>query len=97
MTALAGAVLATVFAAAAGYGRTLVVGTILAGIGFMLQSVQLTLAAPLVTELRQGWVAALDVVRWIAFALLVVALVGFGASLLPFFAVTIPAGSSCSA
>lgn len=91
-TALAGAVLATAFAAVAGYGLTLVIGTILAGIGFVLQSVQLTLAAPLVTKLRQGWVAALDVVRWLAFALLVAALVGLGASLLPFLAVTIPAG-----
>ena len=91
-TALAGAVLATAFAAVAGYGLTLVVGTILAGIGFVLQSLQLTLAAPLVTKLRQGWIATLDVVRWIAFALLVAALVGLGASLLPFFAVTIPAG-----
>jgi O-antigen/teichoic acid export membrane protein len=91
-TALAGAVLATAFAAVAGYGATLVIGTILAGIGFVLQSVQLTLAAPLVTRLRQGWIAALDVVRWIAFALLVAALVGLGASLLPFLAVTIPAG-----
>jgi O-antigen/teichoic acid export membrane protein len=43
-------------------------------------------------ELRLGWVAALDVLRWIAFALLVVALVGLSASLLPFFAATIPAG-----
>jgi O-antigen/teichoic acid export membrane protein len=91
-TALAGAVLATAFAAVAGYGLTLVIGTVLAGIGFVLQSVQLTLAAPLVTKLRQGWVAALDVARWFAFALLVAALVGLGASLLPFLAVTIPAG-----
>ena len=91
-TALAGAVLATLFAAVAGYGLTLVIGTILAGVGFVLQSVQLTLAAPLVKNLRQGWVAALDVVRWTAFALLVAALVAVEASLLPFLAVTIPCG-----
>ena len=80
------------FAAAAGYGPTLLFGTVLAGIGFVLQSVQLTLAAPLVTGLRQGWVAALDVARWLAFALLIAALVGLGASILPFLAATIPAG-----
>jgi O-antigen/teichoic acid export membrane protein len=92
VTAVAGAVVATAFAAVAGYGVTLVIGTVLAGIGFVLQSVQLTLAAPLYTKLRQGWVAALEVLRWIAFALFVAALVGLGASLLPFLAVTIPAG-----
>jgi O-antigen/teichoic acid export membrane protein len=91
-TALAGAALATVFAAVAGYGRTLVLGTILAGIGFVLQSIQLTLAAPLVKNLRQSWIAALDVLRWTTFALLVAALVKLDASLLPFLAVTIPAG-----
>jgi O-antigen/teichoic acid export membrane protein len=92
VTAFVGAVLATLFAAAVGYGLTLVVGTALAGTGFMFQSIQLTLAAPLMKELRLGWVAALDVVRWVGFALLVVALVALGASLLPFFAVTIPVG-----
>jgi O-antigen/teichoic acid export membrane protein len=92
VTAFAGAALATLFAAATGYGLTLVIGTVLAGIGFVLQSVQLTLSAPLMKELRLGWLAALDVLRWLGFALLVVALVGLGASLLPFFAVTIPAG-----
>jgi O-antigen/teichoic acid export membrane protein len=92
VTVFAGVVLATLFAAAAGYGLTLVIGTVLAGIGFVLQSVQLTLSAPLMKELRLGWVAALDVLRWIGFALFVVALVGLSASLLPFFAATIPAG-----
>jgi O-antigen/teichoic acid export membrane protein len=92
VTAFGGVVLATLFAAAAGYGRTLVIGTVLAGIGFILQSVQLTLSAPLMKELRLAWVAALDVLRWVGFALFVVALVGLGASLLPFFAATIPAG-----
>jgi O-antigen/teichoic acid export membrane protein len=91
-TALAGAALATLFAAVAGYGAKLVLGTILAGMGFVLQSVQLTLTAPLVKNLRQGWVAALDVLRWTAFALLVAALVGLDASLLPFLGVTIPVG-----
>jgi O-antigen/teichoic acid export membrane protein len=92
VTALAGAGLATLFAAAVGYDHILVLGTVLAGIGFALQSIQLTLAAPLMKNMRLGWVAALDALRWIAFALLVIALVELGASLLPFFSVTIPVG-----
>jgi O-antigen/teichoic acid export membrane protein len=92
VTAFAGVALAILFAGAAGYGSTLVVGTALAGLGFALQSIQLTLSAPLVKELRLVWVAALDVLRWVSFALLIVGLVGLGASLLPFFAVTIPVG-----
>jgi hypothetical protein len=92
VTALAGAGLATLFAAAVGYDPILVLGTVLAGIGFALQSIQLTLAAPLMKNMRLGWVAALDALRWIAFALLVIALVELGASLLSFFSVTIPVG-----
>ena len=92
VTALAGAALATAFAAAVGYDHVLVLGTILAGVGFALQSIQLTLTAPLMKSLRLGWVAVLDALRWIAFALLVLVLVELGASLLPFFAVTIPVG-----
>jgi O-antigen/teichoic acid export membrane protein len=92
LTSLAGAILAVLFAAIAGYGATLVIGTMLAGLGFVLQSIQLTLAAPLTKDLRLGWITTLEVLRWIAFALLVGVLVALGASLLPFFAITIPIG-----
>ncbi len=80
------------FAAVAGYDHVLVIGTLIAGIGMVLQALTNILTAPLQGELRFGWVAAIDVARQAVSVALIVALVLAGAGLTPFFAVTIPAG-----
>jgi O-antigen/teichoic acid export membrane protein len=80
----------TAFAAGAGYGATLIVGVALAGLGLVLQTLQHTLALSLMSELRWGWVAAFDLLRQLATALLIVGLVVAGAQLLAFLAIPIP-------
>jgi O-antigen/teichoic acid export membrane protein len=80
------------FAAAVGYGTTLVEGVALGAVGLLLQSWQSTLAASLISDLRLGWVAAIDFLRAVVSAVLVVVLVLAGARLLPFLGVTIPVG-----
>jgi O-antigen/teichoic acid export membrane protein len=87
-----GGVAMVLFAAAAGYGTTLVEGVALGAIGVFLQSWQSTLAIPLMTDLRLGWVTLIDLLRAVLGGLLIVVLVLAGAGLLPFLAVTIPVG-----
>jgi O-antigen/teichoic acid export membrane protein len=87
---VAAIVLATAFAALAGYEQSLVAGTALASIGLVLWSIQLIVAAPLVANLRLGWVTAIDVFRQAATVVLVLAFVSAGLGLLAFFAVPIP-------
>jgi O-antigen/teichoic acid export membrane protein len=87
-----GVVVGVAFAAAAGYDHVLVIGTLVAGLGMVLQALTNILAAPLQGELRFGWVAAIDVARQVVSVALIVVLVLVGAGLTPFFAVTIPAG-----
>ncbi len=89
---LVGVLAATAFAAIAGYTHAMLVGTVLAGIGFVFQSVQSVLAVPLMGELRLGWVALLDLLKQVVTVVLIFALVIAGASLLPFLAIPIPAG-----
>lgn len=86
-----GVVLAIGFAVIAGYDRTLILGTVVAGAGLMVQSVQTLIAVPLTAELRLGWATAADLVRQVLVVSLTLALVIAGASLLPFFAVAVPA------
>jgi O-antigen/teichoic acid export membrane protein len=83
---------ATAFAAIAGYTSAMVIGTVLAGIGFVFQAVQSALAVPLMADLRLGWVALLDLLKQVVTVVLIFALVIAGASLLPFLAIPIPAG-----
>lgn len=80
------------FAFVAGYDHVLVLGTLIAGTGMVLQALTNLLTAPLQGELRFGWIAVIDIVRQVVSVALIVALVLLGASLTPFFAVTIPAG-----
>lgn len=88
----AGVACAVVFAAIAGYGHTLVLGTLIAGGGVFLVSVQGAMLLPLAIELRNGTITLNEVLRQAVlvagFALLVVA----GAGLLPFFAAPLVAG-----
>jgi O-antigen/teichoic acid export membrane protein len=90
----AGVVVATAFAAAAGYGGVLVAGVALAGFGLVLQNLQSTLALPLQAELRFGWVVAADLVRQLTLVASIVGLVLAGSELLPFLATPIPSAAA---
>lgn len=87
----AGVAVAVLFAMVAGYSDVLVIGTLLAGVGLIVQNVQTTLSIPLLVDLRLGWVTALDLVRQVVTVSAIVALVLTGATLLPFFAIPVPA------
>lgn len=89
---LVGVLLATGFAALAGYGSTLVLGTILAGVGLLFSVLQGTFAVPLASRLQLGWVTALDFLRQVLTVVAIIALVIAGATLVPFLGVTIPIG-----
>jgi O-antigen/teichoic acid export membrane protein len=90
--AFVGILVATAFAFVAGYDSTMVLGTVLAGIGMFFTLIQHTYAIPMGVALRWGWISGIEFFRQalmlVAAALLVVA----GAGLLPFLAVTIPVG-----
>ncbi len=85
---LAGAV---AFAALAGYGSAMVLGTALAGFGAVLQTFQNTLAVQLMVDLRLGWVTVVELLRQLVTVVGIVVLVLAGASLVPFLALAIPA------
>jgi O-antigen/teichoic acid export membrane protein len=86
-----GVALAVLFTVIADYDEILVAGTALAGFGLVIQNLQSTLALSLMSGLRLGWVAALDLLRQFLVSLLIVALVIAGAGLLAFLATPIPA------
>jgi O-antigen/teichoic acid export membrane protein len=88
--AIVGVLLATGFAVLAGYGSTMVAGTILAGIGMFLAMIQHTYAIPMGVALRWGWISGIDLFRQALTVAAVVLLVFAGAGLLPFLAATIP-------
>ena len=88
---VAGVAVAVGFAAVAGYDSILVIGTVLAGVGLLVQNLQVAATVPLQAELRFGWVTAADLVRQFVTFAAIVALVLAGAGLLPFLAVAIPA------
>lgn len=82
---------AAAFAALAGYGAPLVLGTVLAGLGLLVLVVQQTWATVLQAELRQGWVTLAELLRQVVTVAGIVALVVVGATVVPFLAVAIPA------
>ncbi len=86
----AGVVLATAFAALAGYGHAVLFGTFLAGIGMVLTVAQGTFVIPLAAGLRLGWVTALELLRQALSVAAIVALVLTGAKLLAFLAISVP-------
>lgn len=84
-------VLAVLFSVVAGYGSTLIVGTLVAGCSLLFGNVALTLAIPLTVNLRLGALTAAEVARQ---ALVVGGnglLVVVGATLLAFFSVPVVA------
>lgn len=87
-----GVAAAVLFALLAGYPSTLVLGTLLAGVGLTLQVLQDTYAITLTAQLRLSWVASADLLRQAVTVAAIVLLVVGGADLLPFYAATIPAG-----
>ena len=86
-----GALLAVGFTVIAGYSDVMIWGTVLAGAGFIIFMVQTTLTIPLSVELRLTALTFTEVLRQfvtvVCYGLLIIA----GTSLLPFFAVPIPA------
>jgi O-antigen/teichoic acid export membrane protein len=88
---LLGGLGAVAFTLIAGYSRVLVEGTALASLGLILQALQITLSVPLTARLRLGWLAVNDFAGQLVTAVLMILLVLAGASLLPFYAVTIVA------
>ena len=88
----AGVALGVAFALVAGYRGVLVLGTLIAGTGMLVQAVAHLFSAPLQADLRLGWVAMIDVVRQVVAVALIVALVVAGAGLLPFFVVPVVSG-----
>jgi O-antigen/teichoic acid export membrane protein len=88
----AGAFLAAGIAAAAGYGASLVLGTVLAGIGLVLTVLQTTLSIPLGATLRNGSLAALDVLRQALTVAGFAVLALLGGSVVAFLGVPVPVG-----
>ncbi len=88
----AGVLFAVAFAILTGYSTTLVLGTLLAGIGFALGTQLTTYTLPLQAELRLEWVTALEVLRGLGTAGAIVVLVVLNLPLLAFWGTTIPAG-----
>jgi O-antigen/teichoic acid export membrane protein len=88
---LVGVLGAVAFAALAGYGRDLVLGTFLVSIGMVFQVTQDLLDVSLQATLRFGRVTLVEFLRQLIGVALIIALVIAGAHLLGFFAVAIPA------
>jgi O-antigen/teichoic acid export membrane protein len=86
---IAGVVGAVAFAALAGYGGELVIGTFLVSCGMVFQVTQDLFAVSLQATLRFGWVTFVELLRQLISVVLVIALVVGGAHLLGFFSVTI--------
>jgi O-antigen/teichoic acid export membrane protein len=82
------------FAAAAGYTRTLVVGTMAGGIALMMQVYQVTVAVPLAAGLRLGWVTLTEVLRQLLTVVALVSLAFAGAGLLPFLLAAVPVAAA---
>jgi O-antigen/teichoic acid export membrane protein len=85
-----GVVIAVIFAAGVDYTRTMVIGTAIAGSGYVLYVVQQSLAIPLQVRLRFGWVSFLQLLSQVGVAVGAALLALAGAGLLPFFALQLP-------
>jgi O-antigen/teichoic acid export membrane protein len=81
-----------VFALVAGFPAALVWGSLLAGVGLVVQIVPATYVIPLQATLRLGMVSAIDFARQAVQAVLLVALAMLGAGVVPLLATSIPAG-----
>lgn len=89
LTMTAGIVAAVAFSAIAGYDGEMVAGSAIVGLGMVLLGIQYSWAIPLQSQLRLGWVTTLDLVRQAVTLMATALLVFVGASLVPFFWVTV--------
>jgi O-antigen/teichoic acid export membrane protein len=87
-----GVLAAGALAGVAGYPSVVLVGTLVAGAGLLMNVVQSTYQVPLAAGLRLGWITAIEFLRQFVTVALIVTLVIVGAALLPFFATTVAAG-----
>jgi O-antigen/teichoic acid export membrane protein len=87
-----GVAVATVLALAFGYTTTMVLGTIVGGVGLVLMNVQGAFSVPLASHLILGRVTAVDLARQLVTLGFTVALAVAGAGLLAFLSVPVPAG-----
>ena len=85
---------AALFALLAGYDRTMVLGTLIGGVGIVISAATTTMTVPLSTQLRLGAVTATEVTRQVVTAAALAGLALAGAGLLPFFAVSILSGAA---
>jgi O-antigen/teichoic acid export membrane protein len=88
-----GGVGAILFAVLVGYPPVVLEGTAIAAVGLVLLTLQGTVALPLSTSLRLGWLAVLDFLGPLTTSLALIALVVLGASLLPFYGAAVLAGA----
>jgi O-antigen/teichoic acid export membrane protein len=86
---LLGVLLATLFAALAGYDLALLAGTVVAGLATVALVLQHTLSIPLSAELRLGALSLLDLTRQALTVLALVLLIVLHAGLFPLLAVTL--------
>jgi O-antigen/teichoic acid export membrane protein len=86
---LIGVVVAVGFAVAAGYGTSLLLGTLAASLATVALVLQHTLSIPLSAALRLGTLSLLDVARQALTVIAIVVLVLLGAGLLPLLAATL--------
>ena len=84
-TTAVGVLVAVAIAVAVGYDGEMVAGTAIVGFGCLLLAAQSTWVVPLLTQLRLGWVTALELVRQAATVAATALFVIVGASLVPFF------------
>lgn len=87
-----GVIVGALFAIAAGYSSTMIVGTLIAGATMVLTAIGSILMVPLQGELRFGWVTVVNLTRQVASVALIVILVLAGAGLLPLLASGLVAG-----
>lgn len=90
LLSVAGTALAVAFSAIAGYGGSLVLGTLLAGLAMLAAVLQTLLAAVLQSRLRFGWATAVDLLRQVVFVVLLAVLVLAGGDTVDFLAAAIP-------
>jgi len=88
---LAGAAVAVAFTAAAGYPDAVLVGTMVASVGMLMQVLQSLLVTPLQVELRFGWITAIELTRQAVAVALIVVLSLTAAGMVAFLATIIPA------
>ena len=89
-----GVILATGFAVVAGYDSTLVLGTLIGGVGVVIANIAATMTVPLSVQLRLGAVTATEVVKQLVTAAGMAILAVAGAGLLAFFGIGVAAGAA---